>query len=358
MHRNTLRHNNTGRWGTSPLSAALAALLFPLFVALCCPVGVRAAGFADAAASGNAVPVPPAERGLATERATELRVVTPERHTLEGAIFDRNGDLLFCDPTAGRVYRLLPDKTIALVAETPGFGPSGLALHADGRLFMTALNLEKKLGKIVALSADGKRLETIVPVKAGYLPNDLVFDRDGGFYFSDFRGSSTQPDGGVYYVAPGAASIVPVIPAMAQANGVALSPDGKILWATEYANNRLHRVVLDGAAKSTPTGYKVPYHFIGPAPDSMRVDVDGNVYVALVGQGRVLVFNQNGLPIGQVLLPEREQGRNLRSTCLALHPDAREMRIVSGNTAEADRTEARIFSAPAFAPGLPVPGGR
>lgn len=54
------------------------------------------------------------------------------------------------------------------------------------------------------------------------------------------------------------------------------------------------------------------------------------------------------------LLPEREKGRNLRSTCLALHPDKNEMRIVAGNTREADRSEAKIFSAPAFAKALPV----
>ena len=84
----------------------------------------------------------------------------------------------------------------------------------------------------------------------------------------------------------------------------------------------------------------------------MRVDEDGNVYVAMVGQGRILIFNCNGLPIGQVLLPGRENGLNARSTSLAIHPDKKEMRIVSGNTAEAGKEDAIIFSAPAFAKGL------
>jgi len=30
----------------------------------------------------------------------------------------------------------------------------------------------------------------------------------------------------------------------------------------------------------------------------MRADADGNVYVAIYGQGRVLAFNRNGIPIG------------------------------------------------------------
>lgn len=48
----------------------------------------------------------------------------------------------------------------------------------------------------------------------------------------------------------------------------------------------------------------------------MRVDGKGNVYVAIYGQGRVLVFNNKGIPIGQILLPEREKGLNLLSTSL------------------------------------------
>lgn len=108
---------------------------------------------------------------------------------------------------------------------------------------------------------------------------------------------------------------------MGQANGVALSPEGKTLWATEYARNLLHRVNLESPTSVPLTGSKILYHFTGPAPDSMRVDADGNVYVALVGQGRVLIFNPAGSPIGQVLLPERDKGLNLRSTSLALHPE-------------------------------------
>jgi lactonase len=67
-------------------------------------------------------------------------------------------------------------------------------------------------------------MQTIVPREAGYLPNDLVFDAEGGFYFTDFRGISTDPKGGVYYVAPDSRTITPVLPRLAMANGIALCP--------------------------------------------------------------------------------------------------------------------------------------
>jgi sugar lactone lactonase YvrE len=62
----------------------------------------------------------------------------------------------------------------------------------------------------------------------------------GGFYFTDFRGTSTDPKGGVYYVSPDMKTITPVLPNLAQANGIALSPDGKCLWTTEFGRNLLH----------------------------------------------------------------------------------------------------------------------
>jgi lactonase len=184
------------------------------------------------------------------------------------------------------------------------------------------------------------------------MPNDLLFDRDGGLYFTDFRGTSTDPKGGVYYISPDSKTITPVLPHLAMANGVALSPNGKVLWATESGRNLLHRIELSDAATIAPVGSTIPYHFIGPLPDSMRVDLDGNVYVAMYGQGRVLAFNRNGIPIGQVLLPGRDDGHNLESTNMAIKPGTNDLYIV---TTDADGGEgATIFDAKTFAKALPL----
>ena len=79
----------------------------------------------------------------------------------------------------------------------------------------------------MTVKPDGTGMQTIVPVTAGYMPNDLVFDARGGLYFSDFRGISTEPKGGAYYVSPDFKTISPVLSRLAMANGIALSPDGK-----------------------------------------------------------------------------------------------------------------------------------
>ena len=59
-----------------------------------------------------------------------------------------------------------------------------------------------------------------------------------------------------------------------------------------------------------------PYRIISLVmkDDSVCIDSDDNLYVAMYGQGRVLVFNKRGYPIGQILMPGRDEGKMLRST--------------------------------------------
>jgi lactonase len=297
------------------------------------------------------VPIPLSERGLQTVVAEPWFKVSDEALVLEGAAFDRDGNLLFCDVSGQRVLRLTPDKRLSTFVSLDQLGPGGLGVHKDGRVFIAGMDLTKGVGSILAVEPDGSGMRTIVPPEAGYMPNDLVFDSRGGFYFTDFRGASTDSKGGVYYVSPDFSTITPVLPRLAMANGVALSPDGRELWTTEFSRNLLHRVELADAITATPIGTAVAYHFTGPAPDSMRADAGGNLYVAMYGQGRVLVLRK-GIPIGQVLLPGRDEGHNLSSTSMAINPGTDDLYIVTNDGTGGQG--ATIFHARGFEKALPL----
>ncbi len=298
------------------------------------------------------VPIPPSERGLQAVVAEPWFKVSDEGLVLEGPAFDRDGNLLFCDVSGRRVLRLTPDRRLSTLVSLDQLGPGGVAVHKDGRIFIAAMDIARGTGAVMAMEPDGSGMRTVVPPEAGHMPNDLVFDARGGFYFTDFRGASTDPRGGVYYVSPDFGTITPVLPRLAMANGVALGADGKELWATEFGRNLLHRVELADATTATPIGTAVAYHFTGPAPDSMRADADGNLYVAIYGQGRVLAFNGNGIPIGQVLLPGREEGHNLRSTSMAIRPGTDDLYIVASDGEGGQG--AMFFHTMAFAKALPL----
>ncbi|MEP7245930.1 MAG: SMP-30/gluconolactonase/LRE family protein [Gammaproteobacteria bacterium] len=299
---------------------------------------------------GGAFPIPPSERGLHTVTAEPYFHVSDKGLQLEGASFDRNGDLLFVDVFGGTIFRLTAAKKLSVVLPANPLGAAGLAIHKGGRIFVAGLGNFVDTGSLFWINPDGSNLTTIVPASAGYLADDLIFDANGGFYFSDFRGASTTPVGGIYYVSPDLKTITPVLPRMAIANGVCLSPDGKALWATETGAGRLHKVELSAPATIARFGTEVPYYFNGFAPDSIRADSAGNVYVAMYSQGRVLVFNPNGIAIGQILLPKRESGHNLRTTTVGFFPGTDDMVIL---TNDGDAGEgAWIFRAKGYAKGL------
>jgi lactonase len=358
--QNLSRHQESGAWLKH--SRAPARKLKSAIGVICV---LPALGLADATSAQQAplsgglaydaqtqgpVPIPPSERALQTTVATPWFQVSQQGIVLEGAIFDQSGNMLFCDVSGRRVLRLTPDRQLSTVVSLDRLSPGGLAFHKDGRLFVAALDIPNGVGAIMAVNLDGSGLQTIIPPEAGYMPNDLVFDAKGGFYFTDFKGTATDPKGGVYYASPDLTTIQPVLPRLAMANGVALSPNGKELWATEFGRNLLHRIELADATTIAPIGSAIAYHFTGPAPDSMRADADGNLYVAIYGQGRVLVLNRSGIPIGQVLLPGRDHGHNLQSTSMALRPSTNELYIVTSDGSGGQG--ATIFHAKVFAQAL------
>ena len=297
------------------------------------------------------MPLPAQEASLPGMMAQKIVQVSRDGRTLEGALMDKDGTLLFCDVTGRRVLRLDKAGQLHTLVQFATVAPGGLALHRDGRLFIAALNMDEDRGVVVALHKDGT-LTTILDAEKGYWPNDMVFDSQGGMYFTDFKGSATQPAGGVYYLAADETTITPVVQGLCQANGIGLSPDESTLWVTEFARNQLCKIDLTAPARPSPIGTSIPYRFCAATPDSLRVDAAGNVYVALYGQGRVLIFHPTGTPAGQILLPGRETGINLLCTSLAIAPDSNDLFIVSGNGAGMDGSF--VFAGTALAHGQPA----
>lgn len=71
----------------------------------------------------------------------------------------------------------------------------------------------------------------------------MTFDSHDGFYFSDLGSCINYPSAGVYYVAPDFKQITPIVEnGMIATNGIALSPDEKVLWITEFGQGKLHLI--------------------------------------------------------------------------------------------------------------------
>jgi lactonase len=280
----------------------------------------------------SAVPLPRAEADLPTVYAEPYLKISDDGLQLEGPAFDREGNLFIVEVYGGRIFKISQSDEIETVFDENDFAPAAIDIHKDGRLFVCGLG-DFKEGSIFAIEPDGSGFEKIVSETLGYLPDDMIFDHKGGFYFTDFNGYSTNPTGGVYYMSPDGTTITPILKNLSIANGIALSPDGSTLWVTELGANRLHCVnLLDDGVTIAPFGASIAYYFTGnTGPDSMCVDSEGNLYVAMYPQGRILVLNKRGLPIGQILIPERDEGKYLRTTSMAFRPGTDELVITTND---------------------------
>ena len=166
---------------------------------------------------------------------------------------------------------------------------------------------------IIADSFQGKRLNS---------PNDVVVKSDGSIWFTDpafgimgtyegHRAAQELPLN-VYRVDPATGEMDAVASDLRAPNGLAFSPDEKILYVVE-SRATPNRVILAfdvGADGRTLSGKRVLID-AGPGgtPDGFRVDVDGNLWCGW-GMGSaeldgVMVFSPAGKPIGRIALPER-----------------------------------------------------
>jgi len=130
-------------------------------------------------------------------------------------------------------------------------------------------------------------------------PNDIVFDREGGFYFSDLgktRGRELDR-GAVYYAQPDGSSIREVRFPVMTPNGVGLSPDEDRLYVAETMTSRLmgYPITSPGELASVPdwealvTGFSNYQLF-----DSLAVDAAGNICVATLVNGGITIIAPDG----------------------------------------------------------------
>lgn len=112
----------------------------------------------------------------------------------------------------------------------------------------------------------------------------------------------------------------------------------------------LHRITLQNTTTPSPLGTSSVYRFTGPSPDSLRVDSQGYVYVAIMEQGRVMVFAPSGVPVGQILLPQRDKGHNLATASLVLSRDSQQMYVVAGDLS--GHSGATVFRAHSLHNGM------
>jgi gluconolactonase len=133
-----------------------------------------------------------------------------------------------------------------------------------------------------------------------------VFDREGGFWFTDSGGASGRQKDvtGVFYAAADGSHIEEAIFPLEMPNGIGLSPDAKTLYVVETRTRRLWAVALEGPGRVRSRSSLATIPAGGPLGfggcDSLCVDSEGNVIVATLGTGGVTVVSPSGEIVAHV----------------------------------------------------------
>ncbi len=239
----------------------------------------------------------------------------------EGPIAMADGSVILVEIQSGHLTRISPDGAKSLVADV-GEGPNGAAIGPDGAVYITnngasfgyyeanGLNIPGPTppshvgGKIQRVDLNTGAVTTLYDACDGRRlvgPNDLVFDKEGGFWFTD-HGCST-PDGrkfgALYYAKPDGAHIVRARDHFVSPNGVGLSPDEKTVYMADTNLGRLWSFAVEApGVLAAPSGF-APGSVVCNLPgyqllDSLAVEAGGKVCVATIINGGITAFDPDG----------------------------------------------------------------
>jgi lactonase len=281
----------------------------------------------------SVMPLPPELKALPTIVAEPWLTVdeSPPGLVFKGPAFDRLGNLFLSSIYDGRIYKVTTQKKISVIFENKNILHGCIAFHKDGRLFDVCLS-----GEVMTMNPDGSDINYINTRYQGKpkVINGLVFDRQGNLYVTDNSGTGQEQCGGVYRFSADFKTVQPVVEHLARSNGISFSPEGNVLWIAEDGRNAVIRLELlaDGVTLHPQQGFRYAYYSTGApgAPNQNKVDAEGNLYQCIFGQGRVVILNKYAIPIANVVVPGRDEGKHLRTPNLAFKPGTNEAFLISG----------------------------
>ena len=259
---------------------------------------------------------------------TEVTVVATGLRFPEAPLVLDDGAIAVVEIARGTITRVAPDGAVAVIAE-PGGGPNGLATGPDGALYVCnngGFEWHEEPGMLrpvgTPASYSGGRIERVDP-RTGAVevlydrcgghrlngPNDIVFDRHGGFYFTDL-GKVRHRDrdqGSVYYAKIDGSAIVETVHPILTPNGIGLSPDEATLYVAETEGGRLWAFdiaepgVIARRPFPSPNGGRFLFNEAGYHRfDSLAVTAAGNICVATLISGAITVVAPDGRLVRRV----------------------------------------------------------
>jgi gluconolactonase len=228
------------------------------------------------------------------------------------------GERLWFSDVQGNVVREWTPKGVVEILRPGGYdgsdapagafiGPNGMVAGKDG----VVLLCQHGNRRIATISAD-KKVATFLDKFEGKRfnsPNDLVYKSDGSLYFTDppygLTGGDQDPKkelpyNGVFRYANGKVQLL--VKDMTRPNGIALSPDEKVMYVANSDEKRKiwmrYDVQPNGSLANGKVFADVTSDTSEGLPDGLKVDSRGNVYAT--GPAGIRIFSPEGKNLGMI----------------------------------------------------------
>lgn len=236
----------------------------------------------------------------------------------EGPIWMQDGSIVLVEIARGTLSRVW-DGRIEVIAHLGG-GPNGAAVGPDGAIYVcnnggflwrhwnnllvpAGTPPDYTTGRVERVDLSTGRIERLYDSVQGHRlggPNDIVFDRQGNFWFTDLgkRFERQRDISGLYYARPDGSAITEAAYGFVSLNGVGLSPDEQTVYCNETDTGRLHAFPLTapGVVDAANGGRgRIVCTLPGQQPlDSLAVEENGHICSATIFNGGITIFTPTG----------------------------------------------------------------
>ena len=243
---------------------------------------------------------------------SQLMILYSGAEWSEGPVFIKNRNMVvWSDIPNDRMLSWTPKAGVEIFRSPSGYS-NGNFLDLQGQLLTCEhgnrrISRTNKNGEVVTIvdNFNGKKLNS---------PNDLVVKSDGSIWFTDppygilsdkegHKSESELEGNFVFRYDPIVDKLTLISDDFDKPNGIAFSPDEKLLYIADSGNPKNIRVFNVSEDGESINKGRVFAEISPGVPDGFRVDTDGNVFTS--ASDGIQVFTPSGVMLGKILVPER-----------------------------------------------------